>query len=155
MLIVFGALPFFPILASLAVLFIAALLGLFVNGSLKRGVYNGRYMVPLVIANVFLLTLNQFYECAAGGKCWLGLPSQGILTGGMATVGLVASIALILALPVSALILSAHAFGWLYWLLGGKRRIKPPSSPNNKAINAFVDGPSKPSPKRFGIRDPE
>jgi len=96
----FGILPLFPTIVVSAALLIAAILGVLVTRSLERGVYQGAYLGPLVIGDVVLVVLTQFYECAAGGKCLLGFPSESVFVGGMAAVGVIASIAAIIVLCV-------------------------------------------------------
>ncbi|WP_312809223.1 hypothetical protein [Agrobacterium cavarae] len=129
MTMIFPLMAKFPIITIIFGLLISAAFGKIVKENLECGInFNGLAAVLFCI-NLALLGLASTFSCSTSGSfCLPGVDRDDALIEWLASFGLYAIIVGIFIVPISAFVLSTYAFGWIYWIVGGRKRY--PSAKN-------------------------
>ena len=116
----------FPIIALACAFLVSAAFGRIVKENLEHGIaFNGLAAILLSI-NLALLALASTFSCSTSASlCLPGLHPNDAVIKWLAAPGFYAILGGFVIVPVSALVLSAYAFGWVYWIIGGRKRYQP------------------------------
>ncbi|MHA7970146.1 hypothetical protein [Rhizobium sp. CAU 1783] len=129
MTIIFLIIVKFPIIVFFCALLISVALGKIVKENLERGVNFNGIAAVLICVNLALLALASTFSCATSGSfCLPGVDRDDASTQWLAALGFYATLGGFLIVPVSAFVLSTFALGWVYWIVGGRKRY--PSAKN-------------------------
>ncbi|KQO79735.1 hypothetical protein [Rhizobium sp. Leaf262] len=123
MTIIFPLIAKFPIIALVCGLLVSAAFGKIVGENLERGINFNRFAAVLICINLALLGSASSFSCATSGSfCLPGVDSDDALVQWLAVPGFYAFFVGLFIVPMSAFILSTYAFGWIYWIVGGRKR---------------------------------
>lgn len=134
MTMIFPLIAKFPIITLICGLMISAACGKIVKENLEHGINFNRLAAIMFCINLVLLGLVSAFSCSRSGSfCIPGVDPDDALIEWLAPFGLYAIMVAFFIVPISAFVLSTYAFGWVYWIVGGRKRY--PSTKNKRKTN--------------------
>lgn len=109
---------------AIGAFFVSAIFGIAFFRSIQRGNFNSGWVKFLAFTSLGIIVLISFHVCAfSGNLCLPGFAQGQPLVIALGTLGLFASMIGVIFLPFSAFLLSSVAFGWIYFIATGRKRI--------------------------------
>lgn len=139
------------VIGILCLLLVPVFLGFVAKDNIERGTLRTWYLEKSIWASfilgapVIFLAVNPIIP----GEC----ADHGPVVGTLLAVVFFLSVAGVFLLPVFGAVILVYAFGYLFWLVGGRRRIQPSDPPQPASTTDSTGATTRSDQRSFGKRE--